>query len=425
MDRQIVSQGPDVTYQGVLTSTLSRANGARCGATRATSAVRECTRSRANTYPRVVGAATEHDGDQLIPLPRPWLDEEELRQLNEWFYGARPDEYFETRLHLLVVEAARPELRRDAVSEGLEWRGVRFQSSREPERDDALHKAFVYSEATNLLHHIGETLLRLYLAHAPNGNGRSPVCPWIEIASHRRPGDFKRRIGQRFDGGPLTEERRDALAFVFYLSRESIGVENAVDVEESIEEIDDWLTYVARRFLDEAPLFNSFKHGLAFQATDAALEVQADDQHVFSQAGPSLRFLETKPGPEGLWRAQTLWVRPDALIAETWFAIMLLRQVMIVGRARYLRDFPERLQVVKRGALSELHDAARKADSGILRRLSFGPNYTFPYEIPLRCSDCGRLPTRREKIFRTWKARHRPDELVRPLCPECVGRVAG
>ena len=42
-----------------------------------------------------------------------------------------------------------------------------------------------------LLHHVAETLLRLYIAHESD-----PECPWIAIASERNFGRFKGKVSE-------------------------------------------------------------------------------------------------------------------------------------------------------------------------------------------------------------------------------------
>jgi hypothetical protein len=42
------------------------------------------------------------------------------------------------------------------------------------------HTAFVIAEGVTLLHHVSETLLRFFFAHAPGSDGTVAPCPWLE-----------------------------------------------------------------------------------------------------------------------------------------------------------------------------------------------------------------------------------------------------
>ena len=255
-------------------------------------------------------ASGDEDTDfELIELARPWLDAEACERLNGLFYGAHPDRYFETRLHFLMIEAARPEVRREAVTEGIEWRKLSFKSLRDPDEDAETHSAFVYAEAANLLHHTGETLLRVYLGtHQPRRD--CLPCPWVETAEERLPGAFKERVRDRFDGAELDDARRGEIETVFYRSRALLEPEELAELDGSIEEIESWLTKAARRFLDEAELFNAIKHGLAIQASESAFSIGTPEQKI-SHEGPAVN--SSSPLTRSRRRAgRARWISPRA-----------------------------------------------------------------------------------------------------------------
>jgi hypothetical protein len=122
------------------------------------------------------------------PLPAPVLAHEQYETLNESFYRAEPHEYFGTRVELLILAAAKPDVIFSAYQGGLVYGGLHVGGPGTKRNPDAAARerqqtAFVIAESSNLLHHVSETLLRFYLAHAPDAEGNLSPCPSLEIAS--------------------------------------------------------------------------------------------------------------------------------------------------------------------------------------------------------------------------------------------------
>jgi hypothetical protein len=81
-------------------------------------------------------------------------------------------------------------------------------------------------------------------------------------------------------------------------------------VEAGITNIDQWLRYFAREFLDYAPLYNATKHGLAIQPENAELKFSESgaEQAFFTMTGPTILYLEQREH-EGRkrWSQTTRW----------------------------------------------------------------------------------------------------------------------
>jgi hypothetical protein len=364
------------------------------------------------------------EGD-LIPLPEPWLDAEAYRDLNGSFYGAVPHEYFATRLELLMLYAAEPARLEEILTAGIEYRGLKFgrdthQSTGDEEFDVELdarrHLSFVITEAVTLLHYLGETLLRLYLAHAPNALGEVPPAPWLKVAGLTSAKAFKERVRKRFDGEPLTDRRRHELATVFYSSREAVGPDHGDALEESMVEIERWLQHFAEQFLEDAAIFNSLKHGLTVLAGESSIRFGTEDSPILNHDGPSVRYLE-RGGPEWIWGYKNRWFDVDYLMVEGRTALVLLQLIGQVGRARYLGEPVGKVEMLREGHFAQFGDP--RVRNRWLKQIGYPVGYRYAYQPPLVCTACGRQAQEGEDLSE-WKAKRRPDRYVDPFCPECA-----
>lgn len=273
--------------------------------------------------------------NDLVKVPTPWLDDEAYAYLNQRFYATEPHEYFARRLELLALAAGKPGVVARELAEGVEYDGLNWAVDRGEERPDE----FIVSESVAIFHHVAETLLRHYLAHE-----NDPRCPWIAIAELRRPRDFKSRLEERFTGAPLDKARRRQLARVFYGHPEQTA--DGLTRErwnDGLDDLERWLVYFARTILDDAQLYNSHKHGLTVGPGSAYLSIgmpgRAESEPPLLEAsGPSIAFLalDAKLGWPNLWHERTHWIRPDALIAESWWANRMLESIWRIGRSRYV-----------------------------------------------------------------------------------------
>lgn len=96
------------------------------------------------------------------------LAPEQFPELNQAFYATRPWEYFRQRERLLALTAGAPEKLLAVGREGVQVGRLHFQldgDSAGEMQDAEDRERFLLADSELLLHHVSETLLRLYLAH--------------------------------------------------------------------------------------------------------------------------------------------------------------------------------------------------------------------------------------------------------------------
>lgn len=256
---------------------------------------------------------------------------EQFPELNRQFYAGNlgPHDYLMHRLRSLFLAAQPPERLRDGFDTRLAV-GIAGASWPTPEQWDELEiRDYVSAESTVLLHHAAEALFRLYLAHA-----ESPVCPWLEVARLRYPSHFKEGV-QTFLLGADTARTARMLMNVF------VGAPVAGADREKWSAIKDGLVmlmkYLGRRLLDEGPLYNSAKHGLAVLPGAAAMSFGDQDTAFPIRAdGPSITYLTLTEQAEGKrWSQDTVWIDASLNLAMTDVAIGHLRNLWLVASHRY------------------------------------------------------------------------------------------
>lgn len=160
----------------------------------------------------------------MRPMPPDGVpDPAHLPALNESFYTARPQDYFGRRLQDLMLVAGNLAGLDDLFAKGVSFGalsaiGPQMGEGLAPERASERERQtqhFVIAESEVLCHHAGETLLRLYLAHAG-----APPSPWLELSQIRSPEEFKKRVRRRFgpDSNPSDPANLAEIARTFYLT---------------------------------------------------------------------------------------------------------------------------------------------------------------------------------------------------------------
>ena len=275
------------------------------------------------------------------------LAPEGYREANRSYYGAEPADYFEHRWLNLALTAGEPKGREELLEAGVSFDELRFSRDPDDNADEAKWKRgidhFVISEVEQLSQHVGETLLRLYLTHR-----EFPPCPPVELAKNQDPGSFKRAVRARFqDSRPTRANIRREVAGVFYGSPTRKPYARVVPAEawtEALDALDEYLTYFARRFLQDAGLYNAAKHGLALTTGETKMELRNTP---IKAAGPSIRYLRTVPGDDGVERLAitTHWVRIGREMSITWVGKEMIRSIWQAARFRYTAKNGARLQV--------------------------------------------------------------------------------
>lgn len=261
------------------------------------------------------------------------ITEARWRQLNESFYAARPADFIRTRMLALLVLAGRPDGVAKLLEEGIEYERVRIRSGELADIDADDLGRHVTLESQVLLHHAAEAVLRLYVAHV----GLPPV-PWIALSSIRSPGQFKQEVKQKvLDGGVSTIERD--VASVFLGSADPPEGESQEDWQKARANVTRFLQVLARRWLDEAEIYNAIKHGLAATPGDAVFQLLPDGQDPINLgAGTSLQFLERTAwdGDRRTWSLSTAWVDTGDSLALVHIAAAMIDSLWFIAKYRYV-----------------------------------------------------------------------------------------
>lgn len=312
--------------------------------------------------------------------------------LNKAFYASKPADYFGQRLENLILTAGRHVDLDRLMDNGATYHDLRVGAhadggaakSRKTSPDDRAKSVehFVIAESEVLAQHVGETLLRLYLAHA-FVTGRASPCPWLEISRLRSPAKFKEKVRARFgpDSDPKNPDNLNAVARVFHLTDDPTKLTGGTVPRKlwkrSLENIEGYLRGFARQFLDRSALYNAAKHGLALLPGEASMRL--GDGDVIQAEGPMIQYLEIQENDgRPRWMHVNHWVQPDRQIAVIFRACQLIEALWEVARIRYLPAPPERFDVKMFGGAS-WHDmiasGPERTGAFVLETMSVGLLY--------------------------------------------------
>jgi hypothetical protein len=208
------------------------------------------------------------------PDRRP-MQEFEAR-LNDAFYRDAPYHYFNQRFSWLVAAAAQMD---DPDLPILpEFPGLTSALGAVAELDETSfvrerRRTFVAAEAQVLLHQVAEALLRLVRGHIGD-----PPCPWLQMASDRSFSEFKRWIADDVVGvGPSATAA---------MLRRHVGAPTSAEPAaqsardgwppSALDNMNAFLRALARRYLEDANLYNSAKHGFAVKGGHHELRFVTD-----------------------------------------------------------------------------------------------------------------------------------------------------
>jgi hypothetical protein len=244
--------------------------------------------------------------------PGQWAD------LNREFYRADPSAYFRRRLRYLILAVVDV----PAVREAQQGRIDFGKLSMPPEGPYDAEGAAVYGaiESTNLLHHIAETIMPLYLAHEG-----WPDCPWLEMARLRmdladRLEDLQKSLGR--------QEQIDQILEVFRGQTTALEMDPTGDLTDEVwQRGTDGLVRLVDRLctmlLTEGTLYNATKHGLGVVPSPGGFSLTSLEEGGFSATsqGPTVTYLETgkEPGRRPFWRRVYDPVSVEANLAQCEF----------------------------------------------------------------------------------------------------------
>jgi hypothetical protein len=270
------------------------------------------------------------------------VNEEDAASLNRAFYAADPADYFARRLRYLLGLAAHSdeEIRAEAAVHRFGKLEMIVPSTEVDAADNVAHKRFVLLEAEMLVHHVGETLMRMFLAHSG-----APQVPWIEVATLRGPGDFARQLKQLVKRGQ-SEGLLDEVGHVFLGCRTypiDCDEEARSAQDAARRRIADYLLYFAGLLLNRAQTYNAVKHGLAMQPGEPAIRVG----HIegLSAKGPALSHLSRSRDEHGSpqWVVTTRWIPVELDLSIAYIGKQLLATLWQVARLRYANWPPPRM----------------------------------------------------------------------------------
>lgn len=260
----------------------------------------------------------------------------EIAALNRAFYGTDPAEHFSRRLHLLLAQASQSdaELRAEAKEYKFGKISMTIPSVAESEADEDAHKRFVLVEAELFIHHVAETLMRLYFAHS----GNAPA-PWVEMAKLRGPGEFTRRL-KAFRKERQKESVLSQIRLVFFGYKEfppEWSKEKVAENEAAVGRVADYLDYFSELLLERGQTYNAVKHGLAVEAGESAIAVGEIKE--LSASGPSIAYLDRGRDDEkkSFWAVKTRWIPLEFDITLAHVGTQLLNALWTVARIRYVK----------------------------------------------------------------------------------------
>lgn len=299
-------------------------------------------------------------------------------RLNQEFYSGDPAAYFERRLGLLLLAAARRDEVNTLLAEGLTYGGLTFRLA---QVDDLAQAAtdddgVLLAESLVLLHHASEALLRLFIAHV-----EFAACPWMGAASLTNYKDFKGVVGTLAqEVWPEWLERRINPVF---MNRSPDDDEPPIpDLRQAMKEL---LTFLASELLKDSPVYNAAKHGMAVipKVRSTSLEDPEDGTGIFTN-GPSLLFLQTAWEGKGTDKVRTYsevvrWMTPARNLWLTQLVVQQIRALWTAAQGRYSGGIAERVEVVDPGWQDEMW-SEKNGPSGGFHRSAFvvATEYTLP-----------------------------------------------
>lgn len=297
------------------------------------------------------------------PSPDENLAIENFPELNSSFYAMSPHGYLRMRLRSLYLWLGNPDGMYDLMSKGVTFEEMAISRSGDPdEEDEDERRRFAAIECEVLLHHVSETLLRLYIVHS-----RLPPCPWLELSSQRDFKEFKREVN-KLRGRLTSGEEEDRIHQVFHVNSERSAIKPTPDPEtwdRAAANIAHFLDFYAGHFLNSAS-YNAAKHGLAVASGEQGLSLGAgsDEEPFLSRKGPAIEYLKVDSGPDKRprWSKEVKWIVAKRIVPLVHIGCNLIEGIWNVGAGRYkvrelevlhLFDHPPFDEIMKRSEVAE------------------------------------------------------------------------
>lgn len=259
--------------------------------------------------------------------PQRGVAREQYTELNATLYESSPAAYLRFRLDALVEMHAR------STAEGSGQRT--YGALTIPPRQELTERERTHAvamESTMLIHHAAETLARLYLAHLDK-----PSCPWLKLTQLTFPKvkaalapiaspDYKFPVGDIeciFLGGASPSE--------------SALVASNTDWGGTVEGHAELMRVASDRLLEQAPLYNAAKHGLAGAPSERLnLTFGSGDDRVQVADGPAITYLSGYGTERNPWVANTDYVQLESDFATVELLALAIDNLWTVARRTYL-----------------------------------------------------------------------------------------
>lgn len=263
--------------------------------------------------------------------------------LNREFYSGDPAQHLASRIHYLMLVAARGDEVDGLLTQGLKLGPLSLVGGEGDRPTPTERSAFVTAEAQTLLHHSAEAMLRLYLAHRT-----LPECPWVELAGLTNFRTFKERVS-KLETGSWKEQDRARLVDVFLGNVEGTPEK----FEEAKDALQQFIVTLARHYLNGSNSYNAIKHGFAIQAGRHRITVgieqgdESSDQPRddgkdldsglgFEATGETVTYLEHSRGDAARsWRLTTAMMNAEHALALAQLAVTEIEALWMVARHRY------------------------------------------------------------------------------------------
>ena len=188
-----------------------------------------------------------------------------------------------------------------------------------------------------IVHHASEALLRLFYAHVEH-----PECPWLGMSASTDFADFKGKLAEALKSGFNHDDI--ALVFLGGTGPGDAGVDiSPEDFEDAIDGVATLLEDCAKRFLEDAFLYNAVKHGLTAVETDeeATIAFESEDgDYVPMHKGSMQVYLHRKLHPiatkqDRQWHFTMADTNPERDLAVSVLISRAIDSLWDVARRRY------------------------------------------------------------------------------------------
>jgi hypothetical protein len=277
----------------------------------------------------------------------PAAAKESQQIVNEAFYEVPPSSYFRRRLATLLAVADSQSGIEGLLSQPRSYGKITLtHTPPEGENRQTEVDAFVTSESQVLAHHLFETLLRMYLAHA----NHSP-CPPIELARLRTPGDFKAAVNKRFIKHEATQENIQNISEVFQgADSPSVTADARQRYLAGSVNIEKYLRRFASLHLTGADMYNAAKHGFNVSPRNREVWISADGMQAgvggvarlnpadsLRHEGRALGHMARKwSNNRETWQLVIDWLDVERTLFYCARATEFLHMLWVVGQGRHL-----------------------------------------------------------------------------------------